>query len=370
MLVNYTPSDESIGVTKKISAQIRSFRKLGYEVYYSAYNEKGISIYDNNDHEAYYKCYPSKSKKINDLIRYFVLVNVSLEFIQTVNVKFDYCYGRLSAPNRRYLSLLEEFKKKGARVILESLSYFQGVHPKTIKSKYVVLCLNKNKKKFCGVVDKVVSEGEIGSFYGVFTQKGKIGIDTESLPVHSYNGNKDELNLISVATEREYHAYDRLIRSLANYLNNNGKCKIHIHLVGKIKDSTIDLIKKSHLNNYVTVYGRVCGKELYDIYAKCNIGVGPLGQHRVGGKKDTGLKTKEFFGLGLPYFYAGQEEDIAPNFPYILKVPSDESYINFDDIWSFYLSLRDNSNVAIEMREYANVIFSWDRIMQCALETH
>lgn len=205
------------------------------------------------------------------------------------------------------------------------------------------------------------------SFYGIPTEKGLIGVDVQSLPKHNYKGSKDELNLISVGTEREYHAYDRLVRSLYEYKKNKGTKKVRIHLVGSLFESTKKLIVQCGLEDDVIAYGKLFGDELYRVYNQCNVGVGPLGQHRIGGKKDTGLKTKEYFGIGLPYFYAGQEEDLPERYPYVLQFPSDESTISFDEIWRFYESYRDDSSVAANMRKTAIDLFSWDRIMEKAI---
>jgi hypothetical protein len=93
-----------------------------------------------------------------------------------------------------------------------------------------------------------------------------------------------------------------------------------------------------------------------------------LGQHRVGGKKDTGLKTKEYFGIGLPYFYAGVEEDVPADYPYVFEVPSDESVIDFDAVWDFYERIRSDENKTENMRAFAQEVFSWDNIMRRALQ--
>ena len=99
----------------------------------------------------------------------------------------------------------------------------------------------------------------------------------------------------------------------------------------------------------------------------CNIGLGPLGQHRIGGKKDTGLKTKEYFARGLPYIFSGEEPTVPNGYPYIFNIPSDESPVNFEDVWNFYQSYANDKCVVDEMRSYAREHYSWDKIMKDAL---
>ena len=140
-----------------------------------------------------------------------------------------------------------------------------------------------------------------------------------------------------------------------------------MHLVGTITDVSKALISKYGLEEQVILYGKRRGKELDEIYDKCNVGLGPFGQHRVGGKKDTGLKTKEYFAKGLPYVFSGEEPTVPNNYPYICKFPSDESPIDFDKVWDFYQSYSDDPAVIQNMRAFAMENYSWHKIMEDAL---
>lgn len=371
MLVNYTPSDLSIGITKKIHSEISALRNLGYQVYYTAYNTNGVSVYDGEDKEIYSEKYTFPRGKLRIIYRYFDLLLCVIHYVSSMDKenKFDYCYARISAMNSRYCRLLRLFKKMGAKVLVEAHAYFPGVQMKGLKGKYIASTLNHRRNVLQEYVDLFLTEGYVESFYGVKTLQVKIGVDTSSLQRHIYNGSPGELNLISVASEQIYHGYDRLILSVADYVKKGFSRQINLHLVGELKEDTKNLITENGLEKYVHCYGKVYGDSLNKIYAKCNVGVGPLAQHRIGGKKDTGLKTKEYFGIGIPYFYSGCEPDVPKDYPYILEVPSDESLINFNQIWDFYNSWRDNPNVADEMREFATRVFSWDSIMSEIMET-
>ncbi len=367
LLVNYTPADGTIGITKKISAQIRALRNLQHTVYYTAYVDGGTAVMGNQDEVLLFHPYPVKHRLFSSVLRYPFLLQTAKAFLNSSGLVFDLCYGRLSAPNGQYLSLLRSLKKKNTKVVIESLSYFPGMRPKALKSKYISFCLKKNRRSLAQCVDKLITEGEVASFYGIPTEKGRIGVDVAGLPPHTYTGDPDVLNLISVAREREYHGYDRLIKSYVNYKKAGGKVPVRIHLVGELYDSTKKIIEENLLSDNILLYGRVSGSPLYEIYAACNMGIGPLGQHRVGGKKDTGLKTKEYFGMGLPYFYSGTEEDLPEGYPYVLECPSDESDIDFDRIWEFYQTWKDKETVSEEMRQFASENFSWEKIMGKAI---
>ena len=370
MFVNYTPSDKSLGITKKISSEIRALRRLGHDVVYTAYGDKGVVVYDNHDSIIYERQYIFNNNAFIKVARYFLLIKTAQRFFDNTEQQFDVLYGRLLAPSKGYINFLRSVKKKKCRIILEAHAYFPGIQFRSLKGKYVSYLLEKNGQKLKYCVDKILTEGHIDDFYGIAeVSEAKIGVETREIVAHRYIGNADELNLLSVANETTYHAYDRVIKSLAAYYNQAKTVPpVFLHLVGTVSDATKRMIEEMALNKRVKLYGKQYGDALDNIYNQCNLGLGPFGQHRIGGKKDTGLKTKEYFAKGLPYIFSGEEPSVPQGYPYILQYPSDESLIDFSKAWEFYLSYRDNKNVVDEMREFALSNYSWDAIMEDAIK--
>ncbi len=369
MFVNYTPSDQSLGITKKISSEINALKELGHSVTHSEYRDDGVYIIDSNDKVIYKKKYHIHNKRYVRYRRYFMLVSTALEFINRCDYNYDILYGRLLAPSNNYLKMLKSFKIRGGRIILEAHAYFPGIRFSTMKGKYISYMLDKNGPKLKGIVDRILTEGHVDDFYGISEVKeARIGVETERIKKHQYVGSKNELNLISVANEMPYHAYDRIVKSLNDYYERDEKLfDIKVHLVGSISSRTVGLIHSLNLQDKVFLYGKKYGDELDAIYDKCNVGLGPLGQHRIGGKKDTGLKTKEYFAKGLPYIYSGEEPSVPENYPYIHQCSNDESMIDFEDVWNFYNTYRDNEEVTDIMRDFAKIHYSWKAIMEDAI---
>lgn len=363
MFANYTPSDSSIGITKKIRSEICTLRKQGMEVWYTAYDHKAIAIFNNQDVAVLRKPYPFPISLFQTKIRYYWLQKVALGFLQK-NADFDLGYFRLGPPNRLLFKMFEELKKNGAKIIAESLAYFPGMKYNSLGGKYIMHCFRKNEHRFKDYIDYLLCEGNFTQLFGVPAYSMNMGVDGEQITPHHYSGSIDELNLISVGNERNYHAYDRIIESLHAY---KGIQRVKIHLVGTVTGTTKALIEQYKLENSVILYGKKSGKELDEIYDQCNVGLGPLGQHRVGGKKDTGLKTKEYFAKGLPYIYSGDEPTVPDGYPYICKFPSDESLIDLDRVWDFYQSYANDPDVTQKMRAFATENYSWDKIMSDAL---
>ena len=134
-----------------------------------------------------------------------------------------------------------------------------------------------------------------------------------------------------------------------------------------MSSETVKLISKLGVENQVILHGYQSGEALNKIYSQCNIGVGPLAPHRIGGKEGTGIKTKEYFAIGLPYFYAGQELLVPDDYPYVLKMQSDESPININTVVAFYNKIKNDSSMQENMREFAKEHYSWEKIFTKAL---
>lgn len=371
LVVNYTPGDQCLGITKKIRSVIDAFRRKDYLVYYSAYGKAGIDIYDYNDKVVHSEKYSSENHKLSSIIRRFDLIQTCTKYFKSSKMKFDIVFMRYLGFDQPYIGLLKKCKKSCAYIIVDMLGYFQGIKSKDLKGLYMNINTDLFHKQAIKYIDEMLTEGDENILFGKKTVKSEMGIDCEKYRMHSYNGNEKQINLISVANETLYHGYDRLINSLAAYYEKaNVEVEINLHLVGVISESTKNIIISKKMTEHVTLYGKQYGDVLMDIYDKCNMAVGPLGQHRIGGKKDTGLKTREYFGMGIPYFYSGVESVVLNHFPYIFEVPSDESMINFYDIIDFYNSYKNLYNVAGEMRQFAQEHYSWDRITDSFLENY
>lgn len=363
MFANYTPSDDSIGITKKIRSEIRTMREMDMEVCYTGYESDAVVIFDNKDVIIKRNPYPFPISLFKSKVRYLWLEKTALDYLRT-DVNFDLGYFRLGPPNGLLFKMFEELKRNGTQIVAESLAYFSGIKYTSLGGKYIMYCFGKNGHHFKDYVSYFLCEGNFTEMFNVPAYMMNMGVDVENITPHCYQGSKDELNLISVANENIYHAYDRIIESIYVYRGNK---KVRVHLVGTITNSTKALIGKYGLEDRIILYGKRRGKELDMIYDKCNVGLGPLGQHRVGGKKDTGLKTKEYFAKGLPYIFSGEEPTVPSDYPYTCRFRSDESPIDFDKVWDFYQSYADDPDVIRTMRSFASENYSWHKIMENAL---
>ncbi len=366
---NYYYNHPEIGTTPKILSEIKTLRKMGFSVYYTAYLDDGVGVFDNQDEIILKKSFIIRNKFYLKAFRKDYLINIARQFIKYN--KFDYFLLRINSISNSYYRMLKEMKKQGAFVMMESLSYYPNMDfGKYKKASYhfISKSLKKHKDDLKFVVDLMLTEGRLDDFYGIPCVEFGMGIDVDRYNEHKYIGDKDELNLLMVGCDSVYHGTDRVVSSVINFTNNFPNKKIRLHLVGDILDKDMRLIKESNLSNVIICYGKKSGKELDDIFDQCNIALGPLAQHRIQ-KKDTGLKTKEYFARGIPYIYTGEEFKIDSDYPYILKIDDSEQLIDINSIFEFYLKIRNDDRVIQTMRNTAKLVFSWDEIFKNVFET-
>ena len=270
----------------------------------------------------------------------------------------------MGPPNKMFFKILKLLKSGGAKIVGESHAYFPDMKFDTLSGKYTKFMFQANQNKFPEYLEYFLTEGHFDKLFGVKAYMTNVGVDTESFSEHHYYGNPDELNIISVSNERTYHAYDRIIKGLSLYYQNNPVNSVNLHLVGVVTDATKKLINDLNLSEHIFLYGKKHGEELEEIYNLCNLGLGPIGQHRMGGKKDTGLKTKEYFAKGLPYVYSGEEPSVPEDYPFIFKISSDDNPVDINALYDFYLSYKDNPDTIKKMRQFSADNYSWKIIMK------
>jgi glycosyltransferase involved in cell wall biosynthesis len=367
MCVNYPIYNPAIGISKKIKTQIEVFQKLGFSVTYSAYVENGIVIYRDNEIVARYEYPKLVPKKLYGIIRRFALMKFCAKYLRNNN--FTLGFIRWDAMDTYFFEVVKLMRKQCKRVLMDCHGYFPGFSPSSIKGRYTAITTKKNGYKAKAFIDLVLKESKGDNFYGIKAITIDTGINVDKYKRHTYVGNTNEIHMISVANETLYHGYDRIINGLSNLNKGQNNAKVFLHLVGNMSEKTKKMVQELQLNDCVYFHGYQTGESLERIYNSCNIGIGPLAPHRIGGKEGTGIKTKEYFAVGLPYFYAGQELIVPDDYPYVLKLEVNEEPIEIQDVIAFYGTIKDDVGMQECMRNFARENYSWINIFVKALET-
>lgn len=365
MCVNYPKYNPAIGISKKICAQIETFQKMGYEVTYSAYTENSIEIYKGNEKVLEKKFPKFMPSQLYGTIRSGELMKTCVQYLKKSEVNYDLGFIRWHAVDNHFLMVVKQLDSKCNKVLMDCHGYHLNYQGKTLKGKYIKYFTNRNAHKLPQYIDQCLVEFKGDSVFGIPALSIDTGIDVDKYQPHRYIGDLDAVEMVSVANETSYHGYDRIIRGLAEYKGNRD---VHLHLVGKMSDKTVQLVSELGVSDKVFLHGYQTGKALDDVYAKSNIGVGPLAPHRIGGKQGTGIKTKEYFAIGLPYFYAGQELLVPLDYPYVLRFDADDSPIDVSAVIKFHDKLKDDHNIQDNMRAFARENYSWLKIFSKAIE--
>ena len=360
MYMNFFCDDPSIGITKKIRAQIKTFRNMGLEVTYCAYYSGGAVIIDNNEEVIFRKPFTVKCEKFNRYYRRFHLINTVTEYLKSNKTGFDYAYLRWHTFDRKFLSMLRELKNKNTKVVVEAHAYSPDFIPTTLISRYQLFMDKRYSPKAARYIDLVAAMNNYTDIWGIKTVNIDNAIDLDDISERHYVPNRNKaIRFLSVAIERNYHGIDRFINGLKAYYDNGGTEDIRVYFVGKYMDSTKKLVLSSGLRDRCRFVGSKSGEELDRYYDRAEIGIGALAHHRIGMYEGSSLKTKEYFAKGLPFIYGWKEPAFDDTYPYAHRFELCEDPIDIEEVLKFYHGIED-SNYREEMREFARQYYSWD----------
>ena len=185
------------------------------------------------------------------------------------------------------------------------------------------------------------------------------GIEVNKIKLRKPPGFIDqELQLLCVASFNRWHGIDRLLNGLALY---DGDKIIRLYIVGDGQEITnLKLIANNlKINGDVIFTGFMDGIVLDDLFDKSHLAIGSLGLHRMDMKEGSILKAREYCARGIPFLYGCSDPDFGDDFPYIKKVPGDESPIDIDDIFLFAEKVYSDPEHHIKMRAYAEKNLDW-----------
>ena len=276
--------------------------------------------------------------------------------------KYDACYIRYDFSDPMFLRLLKILRPRCGKIVLELPTY-----PYEAENKYGIL------SKLRMAVDKCCRRqlhryiDHIVTFYGGYTKLFGIpvlvisnGFDFSRMSLVRSDLPTDGIHLIAVSSMREWHGYERMIDGIRRYYQADatGKRNFVLHLVGKGRLYTQykDLVEQYQLQDHIILEGAMHGEALQSLYERCALGVDSLARHRSGIHVLSSLKSREYAAKGLPIINSCKIDVIEDDFPYLLRVPEDETPIDMDAIAAFYdrcfTGEKTRQEVGQALREY------------------
>jgi len=152
-----------------------------------------------------------------------------------------------------------------------------------------------------------------------------------------------------------------VIKGLFEYYKTDPSINVYFHIVGA--GAELENLKKLTeslgLSEFVIFHGPKHGEELDRLFDEAHVAIGSLGNHRKGLRVSADLKTREYCARGIPFVISYDDVDFPDDFPYMLKVPADESPVDIEQILQFYERIKDR-HIVKEMRDYAEKNLSWE----------
>lgn len=166
------------------------------------------------------------------------------------------------------------------------------------------------------------------------------------------------LSLLCVANVSKWHGLNRLIEGLTTY---RGSLEVTLHIAGDGSDITSlkQLVENLKLQNRVIFHGFTAGAALDNLFNTCHIAVGSLGLHRIGLTESSTLKVREYCARGIPWIIACKDPDFPDDFPYIHRIPADESPVNIEEVIEFAKRVYADPDHPQKMREYSLEHLDW-----------
>lgn len=296
---------------------------------------------------------PKKDSFISKVIATMPFFSISRDYKAALSLmkEASYFYIRNTIIDLRLLLFIRAIRKKfpTSKIVVELYTYPYDKCEFARKYNWAFFYKDFIYRHFYKFyIDRFVTYGDYDRIFGVPTIKTINGIDFSTVAPHKREKGKKTIDLISVAQYQNHHAYDRLISGIADYYKNGGKENVVFHVVGfgMSLESYKQLSEKLLLSNHVIFYGKKEGKELDEIYDKCDIAVATLGFHRIGVKVSSALKTREYLSKGMPIVYSGKIDIVEDDFKYQYCAPEDESNIDVNKIVQLYHSFIENEKRA------------------------
>lgn len=341
----YIDEEKPDGVAKKVLNQYTVFEKK-YAAWLVYYGKNGVIV---------------RHGSIKSVINYgsfhrrFLLYSEVKKLVDLT--EFDAIYIRYPKSDPNFISVIKKMKESGAKIVIEIPTFpYNGESLRSIKTALIALVDGIYRMQLKRYIDRIVTYSDDNLIFGIKTIKTINGIVFDNVIQREYVPGKAYVNMIAVATVWSCHGFDRIIAGIEEYYKNGGSEEIHFNIVGNgpyIDNYRRQLSKCLYANKRVELCGFQTGKKLDELYNEANIAVNSLALHRIGLKKESTLKTKEYAAKGLPMISSCEVDafDNTGNALYVMRVDDAETPIKMEDVITFIKNVYNDKSVAEVSRQ-------------------
>lgn len=358
------PLDSWDNLKTKFDGQMAAAEALGHEAWHIGWSREGMYLCRGGERSLLRKCPLARLPGYSKTVLYYDLFEALKRALSTR--RFDAVYLRYIPVYGNAPAALRLLKQQGGKLIVEHPTYppEKGRVTSALR-KPVFWYTDRVFARLEKFIDQYALIGDPcgETLHGVPAMNIPNGVSVDQLPPHA-PCTGPEICLLALASMSYWQGYDRLIRSLAAY---QGPERVRILMVGGDGDGSLpawqQLAKELGVADQVTFTGPLSGDALNEAVARCDIGVGGLGLHRIGQHLSTTLKLREYMARGLPFVYAVEDPSLPEDDRFCLRLPNDESPIDMHELVAFALRSRTLPGPAEEMRAYARAHMSWEGIL-------
>jgi glycosyltransferase involved in cell wall biosynthesis len=140
-----------------------------------------------------------------------------------------------------------------------------------------------------------------------------------------------------------------------------GPINITLHIAGDGPEvpALKKIIDELGIAGKVVFHGFSHGKDLDTLFNTCQIAIGSLGLHRMGLTEASVLKAREYCAWGIPFIITCTDPDFSDDFPFILRIPADETPVDLETVIEFAHRVCKDHDHPRKMRTYAAEFLDW-----------
>lgn len=355
-------TDLHFGPNIKVLSQCRAFSQYGYEV--ELIGRRGMETVLIEDGQvtrtigaagvdipaSRARNILAKQKQIRDLLGYLR------------GAHYDACYIRYEFSDPGFLRLLKALRGICKKIVLELPTYpYEPENQDSLLSRMRMKLDGLCRRQLHKYIDFIVTfYAGYDTLFGIPVEVIPNGFDfsAAALPERAPGG--DAIHIIAVSSMRLWHGYERFLSGMHAYYagENEPRRNIVLHLVGNGREygKYSALVEEYGLHEHVILEGAMSGEPLEALYEQCTLGIDSLARHRSGIDVLSSLKSREYGARGLPMINSCKIDIIDDDFPYLLRVPADETPIDMHDVIAFYDRCfggeKSRAEVGSEIRRY------------------
>jgi len=184
------------------------------------------------------------------------------------------------------------------------------------------------------------------------------GVHTESIPMRiTPECTTSEIRVLFSGHIQKWHGVDRFIRGM-----KRSNLNISLHIAGSGEEIIFlkELSRIYGLDDKIFFHGYVTGHEYDHLFNVCHIALGSLGIFRKNLKQTSELKVREYCARGIPFILGCDDPEFPIDFPYLLRVPNDETDVDMTIVQLFANRVLEDHSHSRYMRDFAHNTLDWN----------